>query len=295
MDLVQTWNNIVDWLTSGEMWATVGWSAIRIAAILLIGRIVELVVHKSIDRMMIEREMKQATHTRRVLTVGKLLRNVTSYMIYFVGALLILAEFNVNLAPLLAGAGVISLAIGFGAQSLVKDIITGFFIILEDQFAVGDVVQTGQFKGTVEMIGLRATRIKSWTGEMHIIPNGMINEVTNFSMNNAVAVVDVAIAYEEDVDRAIAIMKQTVEHEAPQIVHVTGAPEVLGVQTLGPTQVTLRVIVECVPNMQGPVARSLNAAIKRAFDEHQIELPYPRMVTYQRTEGGEVRNGTKNI
>ncbi|GMK38966.1 mechanosensitive ion channel protein MscS [Paenibacillus sp. CCS19] len=292
MDITQTWDSIVNWLSSHERWADIGLTIVRVAAILLIGRVVELIVHKSINRMMIEREMKQASFTRRMLTVGKLLKNVTTYLIYFVGALLILAEFNVNLAPLLAGAGVISLAIGFGAQSLVKDIITGFFIILEDQFAVGDVIQVGQFKGTVEMIGLRTTRVKSWTGEMHIIPNGMINEVTNFSMNNSVAVVDFAIAYEEDVDRAVDIMKKTLESDTLVLEHTMGKPQVLGVQMLGPEQVTLRVIVECLPTMQAVVARALNAIIKRAFDEHHIDLPYPRMVTYQRTEKGEVRNGT---
>lgn len=292
MGITHTWNSVVDWISSHESWADIGLTIIRVAAILLIGRVVELIVHKSINRMMIEREMKQASFTRRVLTVGKLLKNVTTYLIYFVGMLLILAEFNVNLAPLLAGAGVISLAIGFGAQSLVKDIITGFFIILEDQFAVGDVIQVGQFKGTVELIGLRTTRVKSWTGEMYIIPNGMINEVTNFSMNNSVAVVDFAIAYEEDVDRAISIMKQTLESDTLVLENTTGKPQVLGVQALGPEQVTLRVIVECLPTTQVVVSRALNAIIKRAFDEHHIDLPYPRMVTYQRKERGEIRNGT---
>jgi small conductance mechanosensitive channel len=292
MDITQSWNDVVDWVTSHERWADIGLTIVRVAAILLIGRVVELIIHKSINRMMIEREMKQASHTRRMLTVGKLLKNVSSYLIYFIGALLILAEFDVNLAPLLAGAGVISLAIGFGAQSLVKDIITGFFIILEDQFAVGDVIQVGQFKGTVEMIGLRTTRVKSWTGEMYIIPNGMINEVTNFSMNNSVAVIDFAIAYEEDVDRALEIMKKTLESDSLVLEHTTGKPQVLGVQTLGPEQVTLRVIVECLPTMQAVVSRALNAVIKRLFDEHHIDLPYPRMVTYQRTERGEIRNGT---
>ncbi|EFM10983.1 MscS Mechanosensitive ion channel [Paenibacillus curdlanolyticus YK9] len=291
MDITAVWNDLVDWVTSGRMWATFGMSVVRIALILLIGRVVELVIFKSIDRMMIEREMKQTQHTRRVLTVGKLLKNVSSYLIYFVGALLILAEFNVNLAPLLAGAGVLSLAIGFGAQSLVKDIITGFFIILEDQFAVGDVVQTGQFKGTVEMIGLRTTRIKSWTGELHIIPNGMINEVTNFSMNNSLAVVDVAIAYEEDVERALNIMKQTVATAGNHLDNTVSTPEVLGIQMLGPSQVTLRVIVECLPNTQVAVSRELNALIKKAFDDNHIDIPYPRMVTYQRSEKGGVRDG----
>ena len=108
--------------------------------------------------------------------------------------MLILGQVGLNLGPLLAGAGVLGLAIGFGAQSLVKDVITGFFIIFEDQFGVGDVIQIDQFKGTVEEIGIRVTRIKSWTGEVHIIPNGNIKQVTNFSTYNSIAVVDVSIA-----------------------------------------------------------------------------------------------------
>ncbi|WP_338016111.1 mechanosensitive ion channel family protein, partial [Paenibacillus paridis] len=120
----------------------------------------------------------------------------------------------------------------------VKDIITGFFIVLEDQFGVGDVIQTGQFKGTVEMIGLRTTRVQSWTGEIHIIPNGMINQVTNFSINNTVAVVDILVAHEEDVDRALDIIRYTMV--STQDDNLISAPEVLGVQSIAATGVTVR-------------------------------------------------------
>nr|WP_232243106.1 mechanosensitive ion channel family protein [Paenibacillus sp. GSMTC-2017] len=195
--------------------------------------------------------------------------------------MIVLSAIGIDLGPLIAGAGVAGIAIGFGAQSLVKDILTGFFIILEDQFAVGDVIQTGQFKGTVEVIGLRTTKIQSWTGEIHIVPNGMINEVTNFSINNTLAVVDVLIAYEADVNKAMEIIRETtkqLKHE-----HLVKEPDVLGVQLVAALAVTIRVIAECNPNMHTFVARYMNKEIKDALDQNGIEIPYPKMVTYQRS------------
>lgn len=269
-------------MTNDEMWRAVGITVLRIAIILVISRIVMWLVHKTIDRIVLERADKhQANQARRMTTVGKLLKNVISYLIYFIVFMLVLSEFGIDLGPLLAGAGVVGIAIGFGAQSLVKDILTGFFIILEDQFAVGDVIQTGQFKGTVEVIGLRTTKILSWTGEVHIVPNGMINEVTNFSVNNSLAVVDILVAYEADVEKAMDIITRTMnelQHE-----NLVKEPEVLGVQLMSATSVTIRVIAECQPNTHHAVARLMNKKMKEAFDRNGIEIPYPRMVTYQRS------------
>ncbi|RJX36626.1 mechanosensitive ion channel family protein [Paenibacillus pinisoli] len=254
----------------------------RIALIIIISKLIIWLVHKSLDRIVLERASKHSpSQARRMTTVGKLVKNVTTYIMYFIGMLLMLSEVGINLGPLLAGAGVVGIAIGFGAQSLVKDILTGFFIILEDQFAVGDVIQTGTFKGTVEVIGLRTTKILSWTGEVHMIPNGMINEVTNFSVNNTLAVVDVLVAYEAQVDKAMSIISETMsrlEHE-----NLVKQPEVLGVQLMSATSVTIRVTGECKPNTHHMVARAMNKAIKDALDRNGIEVPYPRMVTYQRS------------
>ncbi|HUC93607.1 MAG TPA: mechanosensitive ion channel family protein [Paenibacillus sp.] len=283
------WNSVLDkttgWLLDEAMWIALGITAVRILLILAVSRVAIWLIHKAITYAILNRNPSRLrVEQRRLLTVGKLLKNVASYVVHFVTLMLILAEFNIDLAPLLAGAGVVGLAIGFGAQSLVKDVITGFFIILEDQFAVGDVIQTGQFKGTVEVIGLRATRLKSWTGEVYIIPNGLINEVTNFSLGNALAIVDISVAYEEDMDRAIEVIKNTVmqvKHES-----LAKTPEVLGVQALGASEVTLRVIAECLPNTQAIVSRLLNAEIKKALDAEGIEIPYPKVVTYHKGEKG---------
>ncbi|RXZ83895.1 mechanosensitive ion channel family protein [Paenibacillaceae bacterium] len=253
------------------MWMDYGWRIVRILIILVISRIVIIAVNKAIIIAMDNRESKRLNiQARRMLTVGKLLRNVATYVIHFVSVLLILSEFNIELGPLLAGAGVVGLAIGFGAQSLVKDIITGFFIIVEDQFAVGDVIETGSFKGTVEVIGLRTTRLKSWTGEVRIIPNGAINEVTNFSFNNSVAVIDLSIPYTADINLATEIIKQTTA--AIEDENLAKEPVVLGVQTIAAAKVTLRIIAECKPNTQEAVVMRLNAEIKKALDAHQIAL-----------------------
>ncbi|GGG26849.1 mechanosensitive ion channel family protein [Paenibacillus abyssi] len=285
-------NDITAWLSNEVMWKNLALTALRILIILIAARIVIFIVHKAITHAIIERESKRlAIQTRRMRTVGKLLKNVSSYVVHFITILLVFSEFNIHLGPLLAGAGVIGLAIGFGAQSLVKDVITGFFIILEDQFAVGDVVQTGAFKGTVEMIGLRSTRLQSWTGEVHIIPNGMINEVTNFSINNSLAVVDISIAYEEDIDEAEQVIRQTVAKVEDE--NLVRQPEVLGIQMLGASEVVLRVIAECRPNAQHGYTRKLRSEIKKALDAHNIEIPYPKQVQLHRSEkdGGGVKSG----
>ncbi len=285
------WEHSVDkvrnWLTDDAMWIAAGIATIRVLLILLIGRIAIWVIHKAVTYMILNRNPTRLhVEQRRVQTIGKLLKNVASYVVYFIVMLLALSEFNINLGPLLAGAGVVGLAIGFGAQSLVKDVITGFFIILEDQFAVGDVIQTGNYKGTVEMIGLRATCLSSWTGEVYIIPNGLINEVTNYSLRNSLAIVDVAIAYEADIDRAIAAIRETVSLVTEE--NLAKPAEVLGVQALSPSEVTLRIIAECRPNAQAAVSRKLNAEIKKALDAQGIEIPNPRKVTYYRGERGGI-------
>lgn len=261
---------IGDWLTNEVLWANIGTALFRAVIILLFSWIAIWLANKAIDASFINRESKRlAVQTRRMRTLGKLLKNVVSYVIHFVSVLLILSEFNVNLGPLLAGAGVIGLAIGFGAQSLVKDIITGFFIILEDQFAVGDTIQTGSFKGTVEMIGLRSTRLLSWTGELHIIPNGSINEVTNYSLRNSLAVVDIVLPIGDNVDEVSALLQTTVN--GIDDVNLLGEPQVLGVQQITTGGTTLRIIAECRPNMHGEITTKINSVIRRALDIRTAE------------------------
>ncbi|XID91722.1 mechanosensitive ion channel family protein [Paenibacillaceae bacterium WGS1546] len=268
------WNEFVekmwDMLRDAEMWTSVSVVLGRVLLIFVASRIALMIVSRIIDHATnLKKSERLKLRKRRVQTMSRLLKNTASYSINFITLLLILGEFNVQIMPLLAGAGVIGLAIGFGAQSLVKDVITGFFIIFEDQFAVGDVIQTGSYKGTVEMIGMRATRIRSWTGEIHIIPNGSINEVTNFSVNPQLAVVDVTVSNEQTVDEAMDKLQSVLN----QIVdaNLTAIPEVLGVQTLTPSQATIRVTAMCKPNTTEEVARVINTEVRKAMDAAKAE------------------------
>lgn len=263
-------NHIWSLIRDTEMWTAASLVIIKIILIIIVSRLALMIINRFIDHVTSEKKSSRLKlRTRRVQTVGRLLKNATSYTLNFIAILLILGEFHIQIGPLLAGAGVLGLAIGFGAQSLVKDVITGFFIILEDQFAVGDTIKTGEFKGTVEMIGLRATRIQSITGEIHIIPNGLINQVTNFSVNPSVVNVDIAIAItseytiDEMMEEIRAILSRIVD---PNLI---GQPELLGIQALTMTQVTLRVTTQCKPNKTEEVTRLINAELKKAFETTQ--------------------------
>jgi moderate conductance mechanosensitive channel len=278
-------DSVTKYFNDPELIGNVIWTMVRIILIYMVARFIIKIADKTMAHMVSARDRSPLKFDpRRSNTIGKLVHNLISYTVNFISIMLILGQVGVNLGPLLAGAGVLGLAIGFGAQSLVKDVITGFFIIFEDQFGVGDVIQIDQFKGTVEEIGIRVTRIRSWTGEVHIIPNGNIKQVTNYSTYNSIAVIDVSVAYESDVEKAIKVLKETVSKIHQENAKIVKAPEVLGVQMLGNSEIKLRVIAECLPNMQGEIARVMNAEIKKQLDENGIEIPYPKMVTYLKTE-----------
>lgn len=280
-DIQQDMVNFIDQID----WGQITLSAIKIITIIVASRMIVGVGKSTIHRYLIEGDTSALRlDVRRTRTIGRLLSNILSYSVYFIALLLIIEQLGYPIGPLLAGAGVLGLAIGFGAQNLVRDVITGFFIIFEDQFGVGDVIQTGNFRGTVEEVGLRTTKLKSWTGEIHIIPNGSIAEVTNFSINNSIAVSDISIAYEANVDEAIRVITETAMEVYKSNENVVAEPQVLGVQTLGASEVIIRATFECKPMTQFGVGREMNVKVKKALDEVGIEIPYPRLVTFRRDE-----------
>ncbi len=275
----------IDLITDEKIWMNIGKGALKLVIILIVSTILI-----KLGKLAIKNIFKVRPHSairiteRREATLVKLLENTLTYVVYFISAMTILSIFGINVQALLAGAGIVGLAVGFGAQSLVKDIITGFFIIFEDQFSVGDYVRVGTFEGTVEEIGLRTTKIKSYTGEVNILPNGSIVEVTNFSVNNSRAVVDVSIAYQGDINKAEKVIRErlaTLEEKYEQIV---GTPELLGIQNIQATEIVLRVVAETLPAQQIGVARILRKEIKAVLDENGIESPLPRLVMYSKPE-----------
>lgn len=261
-------DKVWEWVTDANMWANVLFSGLRILLIIVLTRVIIKVVYQIIDRSM-ERETRGRllANSRRFSTVGGLLKNVVTVICNFVMIMLILSEFNFNLGPLLAGAGVVGLAIGFGAQSLVKDVITGFFIIFEDQFAVGDVIQTGTYKGTVEMIGLRTTRLLSTTGEVHIIPNGTIINVTNYSLANALAVVDVPVKIERGLETTLALIGEALQGIEERNENILAYPNILGIQSMNTSEYVIRVAANCQPNARDAAQRQIHSDIKQALEK----------------------------
>ncbi|TWG32177.1 small conductance mechanosensitive channel [Geobacillus sp. C56-T2] len=279
-------DELLAFLTDETLWLEIGKGALKIVLIFLVCAVAVKVLKVAVHNMFRVREKAPIRISeRREATLVRLLDNVITYVLYFIALLMILDTFGVPVKGLLAGAGVVGLAVGFGAQSLVKDVITGFFIIFEDQFAVGDYVRIGNFEGYVEEIGLRVTKIKSWTGEVHILPNGSIIEVTNFSLHNSLAVVDVSIAYEEDIEEAEQAIRELLPQLPAKYEDMVAPPELLGVQNLASSEVILRITCETKPMRHLAVARAIRKEVKMLLDERGIEIPYPRLVLHRR--GGE--------
>jgi moderate conductance mechanosensitive channel len=279
-------NKISQKLMDETLWFAIGESVLKIIAILIISglliRIGKIAIHNFFK---VRTRAPLRISERREATLMKLLENILSYAVYFISIMMILSALTINVQAMLAGAGIVGLAVGFGAQSLVKDIITGFFIIFEDQFSVGDYVRIGPFEGTVEEIGLRTTKIKSFTGEINILPNGSIIEVTNFSLYNSVAVLDIGIAYEGNIEYAEKVLQEYLETTTEKYPELVKDPELLGVQQFGASEVVLRIVAETLPMKHWYIGRQLRKDIKLVLDEHGIEIPFPRMVMYSRQEG----------
>lgn len=281
-------NKVSEKLMNEDIWMSVCESVLKIIAIMIISglliKVGKLAIH-NFFKMRTKSPLRISE--RREATLMKLLENILSYAVYFISIMMILSALTINVQAMLAGAGIVGLAVGFGAQSLVKDIITGFFIIFEDQFSVGDYVRIGPFEGTVEEIGLRTTKIKSFTGEINILPNGSIVEVTNFSLYNSVAVLDIGIAYEGDIEYTEKVLQEYLDTTTEKYPELVKAPELLGVQQFGASEVVLRIVAETLPMKHWYIGRQLRKDIKLVLDEHGIEIPFPRMVMYSRQEGAQ--------
>ncbi|KGP73211.1 mechanosensitive ion channel family protein [Pontibacillus yanchengensis] len=286
--LKNEWNSFYDYITGPEVWLVVGQKFATIILILFLSFIIIRLGKKIIHNVFRKRKRGPfQISERRENTLVKLLENTLTYAVYFGAAIMVLQNIGINVSAMLAGAGIAGLAIGFGAQNLVKDVITGFFIIFEDQFSVGDYIQTANSEGFVEEIGLRTTKIKHWTGKLHIIPNGSIEEVTNYSIHNSIAIVDVSISYEGDIAKGEETIEELLTELPERYQEIVSMPELLGVQNLGSSDVVLRVIAETQPMMHWHIARMIRKELKNRMDERGIEIPFPRLVMYSRTEETE--------
>ncbi|MEX3624459.1 mechanosensitive ion channel family protein [Viridibacillus arvi] len=273
-------------LTSEDMWIGVGLATIKITAITILSmvvvRVAKMAIRKGFEIRMKAPAPLQPASERRYRTILRLVQSIVSYVVYFSAILAILSAVNIDVKGLLAGAGIVGLAVGFGAQSLVKDVITGFFIIFEDQFGVGDYIKITSVEGTVLEIGLRTTKIKGAAGEINIVPNGSITDVVNYSINNSIAIIDVSVAYSSDIAKAERLIEEYLKELPKKHEEITAPPTLLGVQNVVGAEVSLRISVETLPMQHFAISRMVRRDVKEIFDRNRIEIPYPKMMVYER-------------
>ncbi len=237
-------------------------------------KIGKYLIKKTVDKQ-VKSNAALSLDPQRAKTLGGVMKSILKYSVYFLGITSILSVLFGGISFTFASIG--GVALGLGSQSLIKDFINGFFILFEDQFGIGDYVTIGNFSGIVQTIGIRTTIIKDFTGDIHSIPNGMISEVTNHSRGNTRFIVDVDIAYEEDIDNAINAIKECCDKFQKEHEDFINEPiEVSGVSALAASSVTIRTVGRTKPLTQWKMENELRKAIKITLDENGIEIPYPK-------------------
>ena len=304
----QSWTcaAVYHWTGNSDLAHIASWLIGRPLAILwllVLGSVARWLLHRLIDRLVArardgilparlargpfaEPTGDTSNHRRvqRALTMGSLLKSIVSGVIFVVVLIMAISELGYDIAPLIAGAGIIGVALGFGAQSLVKDFLSGIFMIFEDQYGVGDSVNLGEAIGTVEAVSLRVTRVRDVDGTVWYVRNGEILRVGNQSQNWSRSVLDIAVGYKEDVTRVRRILKEvahTLWEDEGYRDRIIEEPEVWGVQSLGPDSVVVRVTLKTMPQQQWVVAREMRERVKARFDAEGISMPLPQRVVWQ--------------
>ncbi|MCD7035480.1 mechanosensitive ion channel family protein [Metabacillus sp. GX 13764] len=276
-----------------DLLSKINWAGIAVSAGVIFLKLIGIFIAYFLIRLAgnafiqktFERVQKRKDVTAgRAKTLESLALNVFGYILIFIFVVMVFQVFHYDATAILAGAGVVGLAIGFGAQGLVSDVVTGFFLLLEKQIDVGDYVTLGSFDGVVEQVGLRTTQLRGFDGTLHYIPNREITNVSNHSRGNMRALVDIGISYNDNIDEAISVLQDVCDQIAKENPVIVEGPNVVGVQTLGESDVVIRVIGKTLNGEQYGIERLLRKAIKEAFDVHGIEIPFPHQVTIEKRE-----------
>jgi small-conductance mechanosensitive channel len=323
-DFVCDW--VYNWSNNESLAKASAWVVdrpLRIALILvvayLLNRLVRRAIKRTVERMLADREqrlstwrstheeetdgeetdpggrrrralaMAQATEQskQRAQTLGSVMRSTATIVIYTLALLMTLAQLDVDLGPLVASAGVAGIALGFGAQSIVKDFLSGFFMLVEDQYGVGDIIDVGDAAGVVEAISLRITKIRDINGSLWFVPHGQVARVSNKSQQWSRAVLDIGVAYSTDIDHAKRVIKEVADQVWRE--HLTNAtvieePEIWGIEVFGDSSITIRLVVKTEPGEQWTTAREIRGRLVKAFAAEGIEIPFPQRVVWTRSD-----------
>ncbi|HYI62493.1 MAG TPA: mechanosensitive ion channel family protein [Acidimicrobiales bacterium] len=285
----EAWSDVASWLVDKPLRILVIWAMAWVIAKVvrrMIRRFSEKLVgsahsgrlrraRERAPNILVSAQVPSVRSAARAETISGVLRSVSTGVVYVFAAVYTLDVLGLNLGPLIAGAGVVGVALGFGAQSLVRDFLAGTFILIEDQYGVGDSVDLGEAVGTIEAVNLRTTRLRDVNGTVWHVPNGEILRVGNQSQQWARAVLDIVVAHGTDVDRALGVMKEAADGVAgrPDLAgDVTGEAEIWGVEALTPQGVTLRMVVKVTPGSQWKVLRALRQEIRAALTDAGVEM-----------------------
>lgn len=286
--------NFIDW--SVNAWHGLGGvatSGARILGILLAAWIAIAIAQRSIRalRVRISTRFDDQEARKRAATLGRVFRYIAAVVISLIAGMLVLSELGVSVAPILGAAGVVGLAVGFGAQSLVKDFFTGFFLLLENQIRQGDVVKLGDHAGLVEEVTLRYVQLRDYDGNVHFVPNGTISSVVNMSRGYAQAVVEIGVGYGEDLDRVMEVMRDVgreMRGDPAYAEHILDDLELAGVERWADSAVMIRGRFRVAPLQQWNVRRDYLRRLKGAFDAHGIEIPFPQLKIHRPTRDSGV-------
>jgi small-conductance mechanosensitive channel len=264
---------------------SVGVTALRIVVILFVAWLLIAVLQRAIRsfRIRIANRFDDLEVKKRAETLGRVFRYLAAVVVSLLAGMLVLGEIGISVAPILGAAGVVGLAVGFGAQSLVKDYFTGLFILLENQIRQGDIVKLGDHGGLVEVVTLRYVQLRDYDGHVHFVPNGQIGSVINLSRGFAYAVIDVGVAYRENVDDVMAVMRQVgaaVREDGNFAELILDELEIAGVEQWADSAVVIRCRFKCGPLKQWAVRREYLRRLKHAFDAAGIEIPFPHLTIY---------------
>lgn len=278
---------LTSWFGAG--WATLLMASVRVTVIVVLAIVARMAAGRLIRlvRRRIAANVDDAAEARRLETVSRALRYAASAVILLIAGLVILSELGVSIAPILGAAGIVGIAIGFGAQSLVKDYFAGFFLLLENQIAKGDVVKIADHGGLVEDVTLRYVRLRDYSGNVHYVPNGLITTVTNMSREFGYALMDVGVAYREDLEQVFAAIRETgdaLQRDPAWAARILEPLEIAGVENLADSAVVVRCRFKVRVLEQWSVRREFLRRIKAAFDAHGIEIPFPQLTLH--TEAG---------
>jgi small conductance mechanosensitive channel len=271
------------------VWTSLLGALFQIALIAALALIVLRVLDSAIARWKTNVEGLPTLDPRRqrVYTIGNLLSSAARYVIWPIAAIMILSEMNINVGALVATAGIAGLAFGFGAQTLVKDVIAGIFLLFDDTIHVGDLVRIGNDAGTVEEIGVRLIRVRKFDGELLMVPAGELRIFGNKSIEFARVVVPVGLSYEQDIDTVLPVMERVAREWMASVdpgILMEDAPTVQGLMDFGDSSVTARIVMKVRPGEQFQAERDLRLRLKKAFDQLGVEIPFPRRTVYTRTE-----------